>query len=60
MIIFKFILLLLLNYFVLFIGYWVGKRNSMNDLEKAYILGYERGKRVGYEETILNKLREND
>lgn len=26
----------------------------MNDLEKTYILGYERGKRVSYEETILN------
>ncbi|QHJ83707.1 MAG: hypothetical protein [Caudoviricetes sp.] len=44
--IFKLVLLLLINFFVLSVGYFVGKIKSMNDLEKAYILGYECGKRV--------------
>ncbi|CAK1254887.1 unnamed protein product [Fructobacillus tropaeoli] len=60
MVIFKLVLLLLINCFVLSVGYWVGKRKSMNDLEITYSLGYERGKRVINQKMILNKLREND
>ncbi|CAK1233883.1 unnamed protein product [Fructobacillus fructosus] len=40
------------------IGYSSNLMNRNKSVEEAYYLGYERGKRFGYEEVILEKLHQ--